>query len=112
MAIAHSMSPLFSIDEILTNNSKVFGQARKIMRERGLTNSGNVFTIDSLRKRRGNLKMRHFSEDRHDCYWLYVVTGCKSKLNLQVPIKNPARFPWHELKKVDHYYLSGDALTG
>jgi hypothetical protein len=30
---------------------------------------------------------------------------------LEEPIKNPARFPWHEVKKVDHYYLSVDALT-
>ena len=35
----------------------------------------------------------------------------KSQPNLQDPIKNPARFPWHEVKKVDHYYLSVDALT-
>ncbi|MBI2231538.1 MAG: DUF3883 domain-containing protein [Deltaproteobacteria bacterium] len=54
---------------------------------------------------------RRVAEDRRDCYWLYVVTGCKSQPNLQEPIKNPARFPWHEVKKVDHYYLSVDALT-
>ena len=30
---------------------------------------------------------------------------------LEGPIKNPARFPWHEVKKVDHYYLSVDTLT-
>ena len=51
------------------------------------------------------------AEDRRDCYWLYVVTSCKSEAILQEPIKNPARFPWHEVKKVDHYYLSVDALT-
>ena len=51
------------------------------------------------------------STGRRDCYWLYIVTGCKSQPNLQEPIKNPARFPWHEVKKVDHYYLSVDALT-
>ena len=48
---------------------------------------------------------------RRDCYWLYVVTSCKSEAILQEPIKNPARFPWHEVKKVEHYYLSVDALT-
>ncbi len=48
---------------------------------------------------------------RRDCYWLYVVTGCKSEPVLQEPIKNSARFPWHEVKKVEHYYLSVDALT-
>ena len=54
---------------------------------------------------------RRVAEDRQDCYWLYVVTGCKTQSTLQEPIKNPARFPWHEVKKVDHYYLSVDALT-
>lgn len=49
--------------------------------------------------------------DRRDCYWLYVVTSCKSEAILQEPTRNPARFPWHEVKKVDHYYLSVDALT-
>ena len=48
---------------------------------------------------------------RRDCYWLYVVTSCNSKCQLQEPIKDPARFPWHEVKKVEHYYLSVDALT-
>jgi hypothetical protein len=54
---------------------------------------------------------RRVAEDRRDCYWLYVVTDCKSEPCLQGPIKDPARFPWHEVKKVDHYYLSVDALT-
>ena len=54
---------------------------------------------------------RRVAEDRRDCYWLYVVTSCKSGPCLQEPIKNPARFPWHEVKKVDHYYLPVDALT-
>jgi hypothetical protein len=26
-------------------------------------------------------------------------------------IKDPARFQWHEVKKVDHYYLAIDAVT-
>jgi len=54
---------------------------------------------------------RRVAEDRRDCYWLYVVTSCKSDAILQEPIKIPARFTWHEVKKVDHYYLSVDALT-
>lgn len=54
---------------------------------------------------------RRVAEDRRNCYWLYVVTSCKSEPCLQEPIKNPARFPWHEVRKVDHYYLSVDALT-
>ena len=54
---------------------------------------------------------RRVAQDRRDCYWLYVVTDCKSQPKLQDPIKDPARFPWHEVKKVEHYYLSVDALT-
>ncbi len=34
-----------------------------------------------------------------------------TKPELQEPIRDPARFEWNEVKKVDHYYLSVDALT-
>ncbi|NMC21516.1 MAG: DUF3883 domain-containing protein [Thermogutta sp.] len=54
---------------------------------------------------------RSVAEDRRDCYWLYVVTNCGTRPQLQEPIRDPARFPWHEVTKVDHYYLSVDALT-
>jgi hypothetical protein len=53
---------------------------------------------------------RRVAEDRRDCYWLYVVTHCDTAPQLQPPIKDPARFPWHEVKKVEHYWLSVDAL--
>ena len=36
---------------------------------------------------------RRVAEDRRDCYWLYVVTDCKSQPKLQDPIKDPTRFP-------------------
>ncbi|MGQ0812322.1 MAG: DUF3883 domain-containing protein, partial [Nitrospiraceae bacterium] len=55
---------------------------------------------------------KRVAEDRRDCYWLYVVTHCKTNPRLQEPIKDPARLDWHEVKKVDHYYLSVDAMTG
>jgi hypothetical protein len=35
----------------------------------------------------------------------------KTKPKLQDPIKDPARLQWHAVKKVDHYYLSIDAVT-
>ncbi len=54
---------------------------------------------------------RRVAEDRRDCYWLYVVTSCDTKPQLQEPIKDPARFPWHEVKKVEHYWLEVDAMT-
>ncbi len=54
---------------------------------------------------------RRVAEDRRDCYWLYIVTNCKGSPKLQDPVKDPARLKWHEVKKVDHYYLSVDAVT-
>ncbi len=54
---------------------------------------------------------RRVAEDRSDCYWLYVVTNCADKAQLQEPIKDPARFPWHEVSKVQHYWLEVDAMT-
>jgi hypothetical protein len=54
---------------------------------------------------------RRVAEDRRDCYWLYIVTHCATEPKLQEPIKDPARFPWHEVTKVAHYYLSVDALA-
>jgi hypothetical protein len=51
---------------------------------------------------------KEVAEDRPDCYWLYVVTGCKhpSGPTLQPPIANPGTLPWHEIRKIDHYSLS------
>ncbi len=54
---------------------------------------------------------KRVAEDRRDCYWLYVVTHCNTTPKLQEPIKDPARLSWHEVKKIDHYYMSVDALT-
>ena len=54
---------------------------------------------------------RRVAEDRPDCFWLYVVTNCASTPELQEPIKDPARFPWHEVTKVQHYWLDVSAMT-
>jgi len=54
---------------------------------------------------------RRVAEDRRDCYWLYVVTNCAEQPTLQEPVKDPARFPWHEVTKVAHYWLDVDAMT-
>jgi hypothetical protein len=54
---------------------------------------------------------RRVAEDRRDCYWLYIVTNCKEAAKLQDPVKDPTRLKWHEVKKVDHYWLRIDAAT-
>ncbi len=55
---------------------------------------------------------RRVAEDRRDCYWLYVVTDCAVKPTLQTPIRDPAGFTWHEVSKVQHYWLEISAMTG
>jgi hypothetical protein len=54
---------------------------------------------------------RRVAADRRDCYWLYVVTNCGTAPQLQTPIKAPARLAWYEVRRIDHYYLSVDAMT-
>ena len=53
---------------------------------------------------------RRVAEDRRDCYWLYVVTNCRATPELQTPRKDPARLQWHEVSKVQHYWLDIDAV--
>jgi hypothetical protein len=54
---------------------------------------------------------KRVAEDRRDCYWLYVVTRCKQPGGPNVMrIGDPARLAWHEVRKVEHYQLSVDAL--
>ena len=54
---------------------------------------------------------RRVAEDRRDCYWLYVVTSCVAVPELRQPIRDPARFPWHEVSKVQHYWLNVDTMS-
>ena len=54
---------------------------------------------------------RRVAEDRRDCYWLYIVTNCAGDPVMQEPIQDPAKFPWHEVSKVQHYWLQVDAMT-
>jgi hypothetical protein len=80
-------------------------------------NSGELRLIEvkGLGGSTGNVLLtpneKRVAEDRRDCYWLYIVTDCKSTPVLQEPIKDPARLEWHEVKKVDHYWLRIDAAT-
>ena len=54
---------------------------------------------------------RPLAEDRRDCYWLHVVTGGASDPTLHEPVRDPARFPWREVTKVQHYWLEANAMT-
>jgi superfamily II DNA or RNA helicase len=48
---------------------------------------------------------KRVAEDRRDCYWLYVVTEAKTNPTVH-RFADPSRLPWHEVVKVDHYYVS------
>lgn len=80
-------------------------------------NSGELRLIEvkGIGESSGNILLtpneRRVAEDRRDCYWLYVVTNCNTKPQLQEPIKDSAHFEWNEVIKVAHYYLSIDAMT-
>ena len=55
---------------------------------------------------------KRVAEDRPDCFWLYVVSNCKSESPLlNEPILNPAKMPWIEVKKIEHYYLTLSAIN-
>ncbi len=54
---------------------------------------------------------RRVAEDRRECYWLYIVSNCADQPTIQEPVRDPARFPWHEVKKVQHYWLEVNAMT-
>jgi len=54
---------------------------------------------------------RRVAEDRRDCYWLYIVTDCYRTPTLQDPVRDPAKFTWNEVAKVQHYWLEVDKMT-
>ena len=81
------------------------------------TNSGELRLIEvkGIGASTGNVCLtpneKRVAEDRPDCYWLYVVSSCKSESPvLNEPILNPAKMPWVEVKKVAHYYLTLSAI--
>ena len=54
---------------------------------------------------------KRMAEDRPDVFWLYVVTDCNTNPTVREPIPDPARYPWREITKVEHYQLSVSALV-
>jgi hypothetical protein len=79
-------------------------------------NSGDLRLIEvkGLQAARGTILLtpneRRVAEDRRDCYWLYVVTNCAAEPKLET-LQDPAHFEWHEVVKVQHYWLEVDAMT-
>ena len=80
--------------------------------------SGNVvrlIEVKGLAAETGTILLtpneRRVAEDRRDCYWLYIVTNCAGEPVMQEPVQDPAKFPWHEVSKVQHYWLQVGDMT-
>jgi hypothetical protein len=74
----------------------------RLIEVKGIGNaSGTVFFTPNEKR---------VADDRRDIYWLYVVTDCRSSPTLQEPITDPAKLNWHEVTKIDHYWLNVDAI--
>lgn len=50
------------------------------------------------------------AQDRRDCYWLYVVTGCGSAGQQLHAVKDPASKAWAAVQKIQHFTLGTGAL--
>jgi len=68
----------------------------RLIEVKGLSGSGGTILLTPNEYR--------IAQDRRDCYWLYVVTDCKSRPNL-TPRKDPANCPWEPIQKIQHYLL-------
>jgi len=51
------------------------------------------------------------AQDRRDCFWLYVVTDCKTANPRIQPHKDPAAYHWEPVQKIEHYLLPIAKLT-
>jgi len=87
----------------ITSRDPVSGELR-LIEIKGLANpTGSILLTPNERR---------VAEDRRDCFWLYIVTNCAtSEPELRDPIKDPARFPWEEVIKVQHYYLDVSKIS-
>lgn len=95
----HEKNLGYDLTSLDTNSGEI-----RLIEVKGIAASAGTICLSPNEKR--------VAEDRRDCYWLYVVTECKTQPTLQEPIFDPARLDWHEIQKVDHYRLSVGALTG
>jgi len=108
--IAHEQARGCTIDDVQDQNlgfdlrslHKLSGELRLIEVKGIGAATGSIFLSPNEKR---------VAEDRRDLYWLYVVTHCNTAPKLEEPIKDPVRFPWHEVKKVEHYRLDVNALS-
>jgi len=51
------------------------------------------------------------AQDRRDCYWLYVVTECKTDSRQVRTRRDPAVYPWESVHKIEYYALPLSRLS-
>ncbi len=95
----HEKNLGYDVTSLDTNSGEI-----RLIEVKGIAGSTGTICLTPNEKR--------VAEDRRDCYWLYVVTDCKTEPNLHEPIFDPTRLAWHEIQKVDHYRLSVGSMGG
>jgi superfamily II DNA or RNA helicase len=87
----------------ITSLDSTSGELR-LIEVKGIAGNDGVVALTPNEKRT--------AEDRRDCYWLYVVTGCKSVAGPKlIPVRDPAQLEWDAVRKIDHYALKVAALA-
>ncbi|MEI8189168.1 MAG: DUF3883 domain-containing protein [candidate division NC10 bacterium] len=104
LGIAYEFDPYFGLSisraDPLPHQLEAVGELR-LIEVKGIGGERGTIGLTPNEKR--------VAEDRRECYWLYVVTHCDADSRLQI-VKDPASLSWHEVKKVDHYWVSVDAV--
>jgi len=99
VADVHERDPGYDITSLDTNSGEL-----RLIEVKGLAGNEGVIGLTPNEKRT--------AEDRRDCYWLYVVTGCKRAEGPKlIQISDPAQLEWDEIRKIDHYALRVAALA-
>jgi superfamily II DNA or RNA helicase len=77
----------------------------RLIEVKGIAGNDGVMALTPNEKRT--------AEDRRDCYWLYVVTSCKSSSGPKLmPVRDPTQLEWDAVRTIDHYALRVAALGG
>ncbi len=99
VADVHQKDLGYDITSLDTNSGEL-----RLIEVKGIAGSDGVVALTPNEKRT--------AEDRRDCYWLYVVTKCKSSAGPKlILVRDPAQLEWDAVRKIDHYALSVASLS-
>ncbi|MDQ7839467.1 MAG: helicase-related protein [bacterium] len=75
----------------------------RLIEVKGLAGDGGDITLTPNEYR--------VAQDRRDCYWLYVVTNCRTEAPRLSQVKDPATYAWQSVRRVEHYVLPASRLV-